>query len=151
MDDYTHEPAAGTAVGRSTMTSLADFLFPAPAERSAGAIWRWWDRRRLPYNLIVGAAGLITMGVADLAFLILEPDEGPVPWQAAVFFGVAANICYLLGPTVEILAHKIWGRSLLPIGPALYRMGLTFSVGLAFFPAILLTLIAVISVILRLF
>lgn len=151
MDDYTHEPAEGTAVRRWTTTSLGDFLFPAPAERSVGAIWRWWEGRRLPYNLIVGAAGLITMGVADLAFLILDPTEGPVPWQAAVFFGVAANLCYLLGPTVEILAHKMWGRSLLPIGPALYRMGLTFSVGLAFLPALFLTVISVVSVILRLF
>jgi hypothetical protein len=133
------------------MTSLANFLFPAPAERSVGAIFRWWERRRLPYNLIVGSAGLITVAVADVAFLFLDPSEGLVPWQAVVAFGVAANVCYLLGPAVEILAYKLWGRSLLPIGPALYRMGLTFSVGLALLPALFLMFVSVVSVILKLF
>ena len=135
----------------TTMTSLANFLFPAPAERSVGAILRWWERRRLPYNLIVGSAGLITVAVADVVFVFLDPSEGLVPWQAVVAFGVAANVCYLLGPTVEILAHKLWGRSLLPIGPALYRMGLTFSVGLALLPALFLMFVSVVSVILKLF
>jgi hypothetical protein len=32
----------------------------------------------------------------------------------------------------------MWGRGLLPTGPALFRMGLTFSVGLALFPALLM-------------
>ena len=43
------------------------------------------------------------------------------------------------------LAEKLWGRQLLPVGPALYRVGLTFSVGLALFP----TLIMLIGWILR--
>jgi hypothetical protein len=48
-----------------------------------------------------------------------------------------ANMCYLFGPAVEILVEKLWGRQVLPTGPALYRAGLTFSVGLALFPALL--------------
>ena len=45
---------------------------------------------------------------------------------------------YCLGPTIEILIEKFWGRTVLPAGPSLYRMGLTFSVGLAFFPTLIM-------------
>ncbi len=48
-----------------------------------------------------------------------------------------ANVCYLLGPAIEIAFQKLWGEKLLPVGPSLFRMGLTFSVGLALFPALL--------------
>jgi hypothetical protein len=51
---------------------------------------------------------------------------------------VLANVCYTGGSLIEILAHKLFGRQLLPVGPALYRIGLTFSVGLALFPALLM-------------
>jgi hypothetical protein len=44
------------------------------------------------------------------------------------------------GPAAEIAAHKIWGSELLPAGPTLYRMGLTFSVGLAPLPSLIVCL-----------
>jgi hypothetical protein len=133
------------------MTSLANFLFPAPAERSVGAIWRWWEGRRLPFNLIVGSAGILTLAIGQVVFLFF-PDGGGriVPWQPVVAFGVLANVCYLLGPLAETAIHKLWGRSVLPAGPSLYRMGLTFSVGLALFP-ILFFLIYAVARILQLF
>ena len=120
--------------------SLTEFLFPAPAERRTGAILRWWEKRRLPYNLAVGSAGLVSLATGLLVSLM--PPAGFLPplrflWIPVVIFGVLANVCYLLGPAAEILATKVWGRQVLPTGPALYRMGLTFSVGLALFPALL--------------
>ena len=54
-----------------------------------------------------------------------------------VAFGVLANLFYLFGPTVEVLVEKLSRGSILPTGPVLYRMGLTFSVGLALFPALI--------------
>lgn len=131
------------------MTDLAEFLFPAPAERSAGSILKWWESRRIPYNLIVGGAGLVTLGVFRVFTWVI--GEGFVPWQPIVVFGALANICYLLGPTVEIAVDKIWGRKVLPVGPALYRMGLTFSVGLTLLPALIFTVLSVVLVVLRLF
>lgn len=56
-----------------------------------------------------------------------------------------ANVCYLLGPVAETLAYRLLGEDLLPVGPALYRMGLTFSVGLALFPALLVTLVLLVK------
>jgi hypothetical protein len=124
------------------MHSLAEFLFPAPAPRSVPAIIGWWERRRFFFNLAVGLGGLVTMTaittVASIAVgrLVLEP------WLGAVAFGVMANVCYCLGPATEIFILKIWDRAVLPTGPALYRMGLTFSVGLALLPTFVLGFLA---------
>jgi hypothetical protein len=131
------------------MTDLAEFLFPAPAERSVGGILKWWEGRRLQYNVFVGSAGLVTLGVFRVFTWIISEDM--VPWQAVVVFGVAANVCYLLGPTVELLMDRLWGRKLLPVGPALYRMGLTFSVGLALLPALIFSVMSVVVLLLRMF
>lgn len=122
------------------MSALTEFLFPAPARRSTGAIIRWWEARRLAYNFMVGGAGLVSLGGVNLIAWLPPrlPIHPLVPWQGIVAFGVMANICYLLGPLVELTVDRLWGRQILPVGPTLYRMGLTFSVGLAFFPILLM-------------
>lgn len=120
------------------MSSLTEFLFPAPASRSTGAIIRWWEKRRLVYNLAVGAAGSVSFVVMSVVDSILKGDPRLVPWQFVLLFALGANVMYLLGPTLEILIDKVWGRTVLPAGPSLYRMGLTFSVGLALFPSLIM-------------
>jgi hypothetical protein len=133
------------------MTMLARFLFPVPAERRAGAILRWWEARRLPYNLVVGGAGLVTLGVVRVVTWLPGIQEGMPPLGVVAIYGALANLCYLLGPAVEIALHALWGRSVLPTGPALYRMGLTFAVGLTLLPALILTVFAVLHMLLWIF
>jgi len=120
------------------MSALTEFLYPAPARRTVGSIIGWWEKRRLAYNVAVGTAGVVSTGFASL-FAILPPNSqwGFPPLMAFLIFGVMANVCYSFGPATEILIQKIWGDRILPTGPALYRMGLTFSVGLALFPALI--------------
>ena len=133
------------------MTELTEFLFPAPARRSVSGIVRWWESRRLAYNVFVGAAGLVSLGAVNLITLLsdLPPVDGQ--WIAVTVFGVMANVCYLLGPSIEVAAQKLWGEKLLPVGPSLFRMGLIFSVGLALFPALLVSIFWVVRVVLGLF
>jgi hypothetical protein len=119
------------------MHALTEFLFPEPAPRTVSGIIKWWEKRRLFYNVAVGSAGLVTMIPATIVVSLLEGRLVLEPWIGAAIFGVLANVCYCLGPTVEILSTKIWGRTVLPVGPSLYRMGLTFSVGLALLPMLL--------------
>ena len=57
-----------------------------------------------------------------------------------------ANAFYFLGPLVELAIDKLWGREVLPTGPALFRMGLTFSVGLTFVPTMLMVVFWVLRV-----
>jgi hypothetical protein len=119
-------PIGGTAVG--------DLLYPEPAERRPGAIVRWWERRRLPFNLIVGGSGLLTLGAATI-FSVLPPQPPGIrvfPWVGVLIYGLLANVCYSLGPATEIA---------LPAGPTLFRNGLVFSVGLTLvLPMILFTI-----------
>lgn len=122
------------------MTSLTEFLFPAPARRTPTAIIGWWEKRRLAYNLAVGAAGSVSFVAMSIVDSILKGTPHLVPWPFVVLFGLGANFMYCLGPTIEILIDKIWGRAVLPAGPSLYRMGLTFSVGLALFPTLIMTI-----------
>lgn len=120
------------------MTALTEFLFPAPAPRRAAAIIRWWEARRLAYNAIVGTSGLLSLGAMRL-LTWLPPDARTMPadFTPVLIFGVLANVCYLLGPAVEIGITKLWGRQVLPAGPTLFRMGLTFSVGLTMLPTLI--------------
>jgi hypothetical protein len=129
------------------MTALTEFLFPAPARRTTLGILGWWEKRRLAYNVMVGGAGMITVTVATVAGLVFGQGAQIVPWQPVVVFGVGANLFYFLGPAVEIVLEKVWGRELLPVGPALYRMGLTFAVGLALFPSLLILVAMVLRVV----
>jgi len=135
------------------MTELTEFLFPAPARRSVGGIVRWWESRRLAYNGFVGGAGLLSLGIMKLLELLPPglPGNPFPPLLAVVAFGVMANVCYLLGPAIEIALQKLWGERLLPVGPGLFRMGLTFSVGLALFPALLFVIAWVVQVVSGLF
>jgi len=137
------------------MTQLAEFLFPVPAQRRPGAIFSWWEKRRLAYNAWVGSAGVFTVGFGYLLSILPPGGFGAPPlgfiWRPIVIFGLLANVFYTAGPVVEFLAHKLFGRQLLPVGPALYRIGLTFSVGLALFPTLIMMIGWLISSIGRIF
>ena len=134
----------GIAAGES---ALVRFLYPAPAKRKVGRIIKWWERRRLGYNAVLAGCGL---GTVAMALLTLNP---PLDVLRAIVvpglpFMILANVCYTLGWMVESLLHKIWGRSLLPAGPVLFRAGLTLAVGLSFVvPVILLTIAFVVRIV----
>lgn len=120
------------------MTALSDFLFPAPARRSARSILGWWEGRRLAYNAMVGTAGLVSLGATDL-MVAMPPgsNSGGIPLVAVLVVGILANVCYSLGPMAELAIEKVSRGRVLPTGPALYRMGLTFSVGLVMLPTLI--------------
>lgn len=118
-------------------SALVRFLYPAPAERTVGGIVKWWEKRRLAYNAVIAGCGT---GTIFMALLTLNPLSEVVQALPAILpFAVMANLCYTLGWMVESALHKIWGRSLRPVGPALFRAGLTLGVGVAFvIPTIML-------------
>jgi hypothetical protein len=132
-----------------TMNALTEFLFAAPASRSTPSIIAWWERRRLAYNASVGAAGLVSLGTVGFFNTLMGGDAMfPQALIVAAVFGGMANLCYFFGPAAELLFEKLWGRRVLPAGPMLYRIGLTFSVGLALFPTLLTVMLATARVVL---
>jgi hypothetical protein len=114
------------------MTAITRFLFAAPAERSPAAIFIWWEARRPAYNAIMAVSGVFALGLmAVVANLPPGSTELP-PAPLVLLYGILANACYSLGPLAECALEMIWPRKLLPTGPTLFRMGLTFSIGLNF-------------------
>jgi hypothetical protein len=119
------------------MTALTEFFFRYPDRaRSSWSIVNWWESRRLAYNLSVGTAGVISIGTIEI-FQLLPPHSMllPIPWQAVAVYAVLANICYSLGPLAELGIRRLWGEELEPVGPALFRYGFAFSIGLTLLPA----------------
>ena len=122
-------------------TALGDFLYPAPAERRVGAIIGWWEKRRLPYNLIVGGTGLFTMTVGSL-IMAVNGEFTPVAWlRGSVFWLVMLNVSYSLGPIAEIALQKFFRDKLLPAGPLLFRASVTVAVGVTLLPIVVMTLV----------
>lgn len=124
------------------MSALTRLLFPAPAEvRDTATIFRWWESRRLTYNAIVGGTGLVTIAAMKL-IAILPPLSVNVPvfWPGVFAYGVFANLCYSLGFVTEAAMQRAWHDDTPRVGPALFRQGLIFSVGLTLFPIALMSI-----------
>ncbi|HVX41949.1 MAG TPA: hypothetical protein VHB25_20475 [Gemmatimonadaceae bacterium] len=121
------------------MLTLGNVLFPpADYRRTARSRLVWWESRRPTYNLIVGATGLVTLAVVNLIALIPPGFPGPrPPWMVIVAYGVLANVCYTLGWGIETVMHFAWKEKAPDIGPALFRQGLAFSVGLTALPMLI--------------
>jgi hypothetical protein len=145
LDEITE--AAPDLYGSTSVVN--EVFFPLPAtRRTALGILMWWESRRLIYNVIVGATGLVSLGVIT-AIAMIPPGLGPKPtppWIAVLAYGAAANICYTLGPFVEIGLQKLWQNKVLPVGPTLFRQGLAFSVGLTLLPIMVVSAVWVLRV-----
>lgn len=120
------------------MSTLARWLYPPPVRhQSGGAVIRWWERRRLAFNLAVGSTGLVTL--AAVALINTMPPlslafSGWMPLIAIVVYGTLANLFYTAGWAVEWLFRLWWGQDAPAIGPLLWRQGVIFSVGLTLLP-----------------
>lgn len=125
------------------MSALTEFLFPTPAKRSVGAIFKWWEKRRLAFNAAMVGGGLFTYAYGTLITLMPPNVEGLEypPWEGPITVLVVANLIYLLGPTAETLLGRALGRDAPSPGPALYRAMLTLGVGAALFPSLMMTFI----------
>ncbi len=119
--------------------TLRHFLFrEANTFESVGDVIRWWETRRLGYNIIVGAVGIVSLTV-----MIVLGAIGPhahklmTPPLAIVAYGVLANVFYTLGWVTELaLFRPLFGRKAPVVGATLFRYGLAFAVGMTLLPNI---------------
>lgn len=118
------------------MSALTRFLFPLPDyRRTPVSLLRWWESRRLAYNVAVGGAGLVTLSA--FGFLSLLPPRIPGPvfvWRGVVVYAVLANLAYSLGWLAEMAMRVLWREKAPDAGPALFRQGLVFAVGVTLLP-----------------
>ena len=116
----------------------------APLE-STWRIIGWWEARRIPFNLIVGATGVVTSVAILLIAAVMELFFGlPVEWPdppiimffGVVFFAVAANACYTMGWILELLVKRVWPEESDRFGTLTLTLGLLFSVIVTLTPAV---------------
>lgn len=119
---------------------------PTPLSAPVDVI-RWWEWRRILYNLVVGATGLMTSAVALGVGWFSEqrwgepigiPDPPIIAVAAVVLYGLTANICYTGGWIAELGVRRFWGDRFPGWGPVTFVVGLVFSVLLTVAPAVLL-------------
>ena len=116
---------------------IGDVLFPPAERRRSGlAILSWWEARRPTYNLIVGATGAFTVVAIRLISIVPPGIKAPLDWRPVVAYAVLANVCYSFGWVLESAAQRLWGDRVRPLGPALFRQGVAFSVGLTLLPVL---------------
>jgi hypothetical protein len=123
------------------MSALTEFLYPAPVVwRTPLTLLRWWEARRLKYNLVVGVTGVFS--ALTCSALLAAPPHSSAPQLrmvlvAAAVYALAANLCYSLGWLSEMAARIVWRERAPDMGPLLFRQGLIFSVGVTLLPIIL--------------
>jgi hypothetical protein len=130
------------------MSAVTRFFFRSPAtDTTSLSIVQWWESRRMAFNAAVGAAGLLTLATFTLVSA-LPPMNADivVPWEPVALYAVAANVCYTLGPVLDLIVCRRWGSAYAAVGPALFRYGFAFSIGLTLLPIPLLVGVWCVSV-----
>ncbi|MBK6486799.1 MAG: hypothetical protein IPF98_08015 [Gemmatimonadetes bacterium] len=130
FQDSTPAPEPSSAARRLLFRDAA-------GNESAAEVVRWWERRRLPFNVAVGATGLVSLtSIAVLSAVGPFPHHvfGP-PLVGVLAYGVIANVAYTSGWMLELLVLRpIFGHRTGTVGATLFRYGLAFSVGISAIP-----------------
>ncbi len=100
----------------------------------------WWELRRFPYNVIVGAAGVFSMMATLLLIFAAGEIEyafpEPMAWIAMPLLGgILFNFCYTAGWVAELLIRVLLpkGRN---VGPTLLFVGILLSFAVVAIPAV---------------
>ena len=114
----------------------------------------WWEYRRLPYNVIVGATGLLTTtAMITTAYVCSSgggepiglPDPPILLPLGIIAFGVLANVFYTGGWIAELLIARVSGVDSAHFGLAAFALGTFFSVLVAIAPGVLVVPFAVLT------
>ncbi|MDZ4364296.1 hypothetical protein [Brevundimonas sp.] len=113
--------------------------------------WKWWESRRLRYNLGLAVAGWVAWGMTELTLRFLTPGmptiQGTVEvsWVsrmlhqgvAYLIFMAVANLFYLAGPVAEKLMQP---ADIDGFRRRMFGLGFWFSVALPFIVPVLTAL-----------
>jgi hypothetical protein len=126
---------------RLRASSLCRRDIPATSAREAIG---WWETRRIPFNLIVGIAGILSIVFVCFvglgSYFLFDGDFAiPPPLFAAfgvLLYGIAANVFFTGGWLAELIVRKIWPVEADRFATLSFSLGLIFSVALTLTPAI---------------
>lgn len=118
------------------------------ADASLFGVIKWWELRRIPYNLIVGICGAFTCIVTVLVPTIASaefgeplglPDPPILAVLGVILYAIAANVCYTGGWVAELVVRAIWNGKSRDFAQISFILGLLFSVALTLAPAAILS------------
>jgi hypothetical protein len=93
---------------------------------------RWWEARRVPYNVIVEVVGLSSSAVMVAVAFTCEsrggapiglPDPRAFALVGVLLYGILANACYTGGWITELLVAKLWSVDTARFGPIAFTLG----------------------------
>ena len=140
----TPQPATAAARSLDLARRFHRWMFSVPSgERSKLKIILWWELRRIPYNIIVGAAGIVSV-VMFYFFTANEPIEDGEDIGEPIMLFIAPllmNAAYTLGWIVETSSRKeFWQRFFddeRETGPRFLTLGLKFSIAVIWVPTLI--------------
>ena len=132
---------------------LAGWIFAHQLEKSHPAhVVAWWELRRLPYNVIVGATSLLTLLVFFAVAWGCELSGGlplgqPKPPLLVIIaiaaYWIVTNVFYTFGWILELLVARVWHVSTPVFGPIVFTMFTAISLVVTLIPAGLIIVLAV--------
>lgn len=118
------------------MTRAKGWLFHGECGPSREDIKRWWEARRLRYNVLVGLVGVassiaffsvLSLGISEFWFHL---ETGLTIVFVPIMYGLMANLCFTFGWIVDTVAYRGSPRRWL------FKAGLIFSIVLTALPGI---------------
>jgi hypothetical protein len=107
-----------------------DLLIPTFKDEQLMLLLKWWERKRIWFNFLVGLSGLLPLLFTGLTYFNLLSLLG------ICFYGLMANICYSLGFLSELLI-KLYIKPSFEFGE---KRKLVFLLGTAFSMIVTFTL-----------
>jgi len=131
------------AFGWSARDAFRDFaqwlLSPEPGPPSGWSTVVWWEKRRLAYNLLVGAWGLVCL-VAFFAALCasgaLHRGEDAVEPVALIFFFILIKVAHTPGWIVEVPLRWLAPGALPCLGPWPFLAGTALTMWVVSLPVV---------------
>ena len=145
------ENPSGMIAAVRRLSTLALFRRDTPIT-GARAVIGWWEARRIPYNLIVGCAGILTciviaiVGMGSNFFFNSDfglPDPPLFAILGAIIYGILANFCFTGGWLTELIVQRAWPEEANRFATTCFSLGLILSVLLTLTPAILVGTVGV--------
>ena len=121
------------------MRRFTSWLF---SDSDPTSLWRvigWWEIRRIPFNIIIGAYGSLCLVVFVWGITTsghLQPGEDAVEPMALLVAPFGINLLYTLGWLVEVPARMLTQELSPRFGPTLLKMGLGLGLCLITLPAL---------------
>ena len=125
------------------LRSLPLFRRDGPITSARAAIG-WWEARRVPYNQIVGSAGIVTcmviavVGLGSCFFFNSEfglPDPPLFAIFGIIMYGILTNLCYTGGWIAELIVRRAWPEEADQFASRSFSLGLFLSALLTLTPA----------------